>query len=60
MLNCNSCDYFSMQKGKKLCEFSDHLFIKNPLDMDKYPCQDLNYDSYLLRIEKKEDIDIVA
>jgi len=59
MLNCNSCDYFSMEKGKKLCEFSDHLFIKNPLDMDKYPCQDLTYDSYLLKI-KNEDIDIVA
>jgi hypothetical protein len=60
MLNCNSCDYLSNEKGKKICEFSDHLFTKNPLDMDKYPCQDISYDSYLLKNEGKDDINIVA
>lgn len=60
MLNCNSCDYFSMAKGKKLCEFADHLFLRNPVDMDIYPCQDISYDSYLSKNEKNEDINIVA
>lgn len=60
MLNCNFCDYLSTEKGKKICEFADHLFLKNPVDLDKYPCQDLSYDSYLLRIEKNEDVGIVA
>lgn len=60
MLNCNSCDYYSMVNGKKICDFTDHLFLKNPIDMDKYPCRDTSYNSYLLKNEKKEDISIVA
>jgi len=60
MLNCNSCDYLSIGKGKKICEFADHLFLKNPLDMDKYPCQDISYNSYLMKNEKNQEISIVA
>ncbi|HEX2926189.1 MAG TPA: hypothetical protein VHP38_08020 [Ruminiclostridium sp.] len=60
MLNCSFCDYYSQEKGKKVCLFSDHLFIKNPLDMKNYPCQDMSYQDYLSKQEKKDDIEIVA
>jgi len=60
MLNCDSCDYFSIKKNPKLCGFADHLFLKNPLVMDEYPCQDISYDSYLLKNKKNEAMTIVA
>lgn len=61
MLDCSYCDYYSVSKGKKVCEFSGHLFTKNPLEMDIYPCGDKSYDSYLLEQEEKKDhLNIVA
>jgi hypothetical protein len=60
MLECHLCDYYSVKKGKKACEFSDHIFVKNPIDMDKYPCEDMTYDSFLLKNENEKDISIVA
>lgn len=61
MLNCSYCDYYSYQKGKKVCEFSDHLFVKNPTDMDKYPCEGLTFHSYLEKQrESIADVEIVA
>ena len=60
MLNCTICDYYSNDKGKKVCEFADYLFLKNPADMDSYPCKDISYDSYLSKSENKEDVSIVA
>jgi len=60
MLDCALCNYYSIEKGKKVCEFADYLFAKNPADMKSYPCKDLSYDSYLSKNDKKEEIDIVA
>lgn len=60
MLNCALCDYYSVKKGKKVCEFADYLFAKNPADMETYPCKDLSYNFYLSKKEKKEEIDVVA
>lgn len=54
MLNCTLCDYYSINGGKKVCEFAGHLFIKNPADMEVYPCQDISYDSYMMRKENNE------
>lgn len=59
MLNCNLCDYYSQEKGKKVCRFAEHLFVKNPSDMNRYPCQDMSYQDYLLK-QTKEDVEIVA
>jgi hypothetical protein len=60
MLECGYCNYYSNINGKKSCEFSGHLFVKSPENMDKYPCKDISYDSYLRRKEKLKDISIVA
>ncbi len=60
MLNCNHCDYYLSENGKKTCEFSEHLFLKNPQDMEKYPCQDISYDSYISAKENKESMEVVA
>lgn len=60
MLECNLCNYYSVRKGKKACEFSDHIFVKNPADMDRYPCEDITYDAYLSKNEKKKNISSVA
>lgn len=60
MLNCGYCDYYLTENGKKICEFSNHLFLKNPLDMDKYPCLDISYDSYLSCKENKDNMEVVA
>lgn len=58
MLNCDYCDYYSAEKGKKFCEFSDHLFLKNPLDLDKYPCEDISFANYLEKKENKNDMNV--
>ncbi|MDF2984800.1 MAG: hypothetical protein K0R50_310 [Eubacterium sp.] len=60
MLNCSYCDYYSAEKGKKVCQFADHLFIKNPADLKNYPCEDMSYDEYLSKQDKKNVIEIVA
>lgn len=60
MLNCSLCDYYSQEKGKKVCLFSDHLFVKSPSDMKHYPCEDMSYQDYLSKQEKKDNIEIVA
>lgn len=60
MLECSLCDYYSVSKGKKTCEFTRHVFIKNPVNMDKYPCKDMSYESFLLKNKTNKDDNRVA
>ncbi len=60
MLNCSYCDYYSQEKGKKVCTFTEYLFIKNPSDMKYYPCEELSYQDYLSKSETKNDMEVVA
>ncbi len=60
MLDCSYCDYFTQEKGKKECTFTGHLFLKNPLDMESYPCRNLSYQEYLLNQNTREQSEIVA
>lgn len=60
MLECSLCDYYFQEKGKKICLFADHLFVKSPSDMKHYPCRDMSYQDYLSKQQKKENIETVA
>ncbi|WP_133051117.1 hypothetical protein [Ruminiclostridium hungatei] len=60
MLDCGYCDYYSQEKGKKVCTFTGHLFLKNPSDMESYPCRNLSYQEYLINQQTKEQSEIVA
>ncbi len=60
MLNCTICNYYSIEKDNKVCKFADYLFLKDPADMDIYPCKDISYDSYLLKSKSEEIVIILA
>lgn len=60
MLNCNLCDYYSNKKGAKKCDFSGFHFVKNPVDMEKYPCANISYEEFLAQQESSDAEEIVA
>lgn len=59
MVFCDACNYYSEKNGKKKCEFAKESFTQELYDMDKYPCEEISYDSYL-ESSTKEDLQRVS
>lgn len=54
MLLCDSCNYYSEANDKRKCEFTEHIFTKEIHDMEKYPCENTIYETYLNSISEEE------